>query len=684
LFAQLRAFEYQRDDPRHRVIRTVPEFQNAIHWLAQQPTLAVDTETSGLAWYRDASVCGVAMGAMREGAPQCFYFPVRHQTGEVQLPPDIVFAAVRDILANPALETIWHNKKFDQHMLRRERVHILGRARDTMVEAQLADENAPLALKARALADLGDKRAHAFEDTLDRAVGRLAKEAKCKKTEFRDRYGYARVDVMLAGIYACWDIDFTLGLANTYDRRGIRQFFRNTYETEIALIDVLCEMEENGMPVNRDYLEWLAGETDAAKDALLPQIHAAAGGYVFRPEEDAEVVHVLTKRLGVQLTKETKASKKARWNSDEEHVPVFTVDAEVLGALAAEHPVCKLILDYREAAKIRGTYTTSIIERIGHDGNVHGDFKQLGTNTGRMSSEKPNLQNVSSDSNDRAIAHSGLPLKKGGQDPWSIKRAFTNRGPGKRRIYNDYSQIELRVLAYYSRDPVMMETYLDPKGDIHTRTSMEVFGSADEEMRRDAKVINFGLSYCMSAIGYARNTGKSEAQGEEDMERFFRRYGRIEPFREEFWRLCRQNGAASGTAPHFQNMFGRPRRIPDLNSRNKWERMRAERQAIGSLIQGTAAELTKESLVRIWRWEQKARTGLMLCSTIHDEISFDVDEVLTEPVLAAVVPMLETFPQFNPVPILVDSSYSDTDWSEKKKFKKGLVKHVWEPANSDA
>jgi len=677
---QLRAFEYHRDDPLHRVVRTVPELRRALSWLAQQRSVTVDTETSGLAWYRDASICGVSMAAFREdGAVQSYYFPIRHQTGEAQLPPDVVLAGVRDILEDERIEKVWFNKKFDEHMFRREGVRMRGPMRDVMLEAHLYNENGPLALKDRAALDLGDPRAHAHERILGRSIARLAKESKCGVEDYKDRFGYARVSVPLAGVYACYDVEFTARLGQLYDRQGVRDFFRSTYSTELALIPVLCEMEEHGLPVNPDYLEWLAQETDEAMEKLRPRIREAAGGHELDPASDQEVIHYLTKVAGVTLVKETKAGVKDRWKArdeDREHVPKYAVDAEVLGQLAEHYPVCQLILDYREAAKLRGTYTTSILERTGYDGCVHGDFKQLGTNTGRLSSEKPNLQNFSSDSDERALAFSGKKVEDGGTDPWSVKRAFVNRAPGWGRLYNDYSQIELRVLAKYSMDPVMLETYLANE-DIHSRTSLEVFGNKEKSQRRKAKIINFGLSYCMSPSGYTKQAKVDVAQGERDMARFFARYARIGPFREEFWAQCRGRNP-----PSFRNMFGRPRRIPLLNADDKWVRLRAERQAIGSLIQGTAAELTKESLVRIWTWEQTARTGMKLCSTIHDEISMDMEEKIMPDVVRALVPMMETFPQFDPIPILVDSEWSTTNWSEKKKLPKGLVRHVWEPANA--
>lgn len=659
MLVQLRGFEIHSDDPRHRVVRTTQDLRAACEWLRHHALVAVDTETSGLAWHQHARICGISLAAWDGDAAQCFYLPIRHQTYEPQLPVDEVVREVRSILEDPRITKVLHNIKFDEHMFLRENIRIVGPRRDTMIEAQLYDENSSLALKNRAAADLGDGRAHVFESLLGKEVARLAAEAGVKVEEFRNRTGYARVPVMLCGLYACYDVEFTLRLARLYDERGVTTQYASIYATEMALTRVLTEMEEVGLPVSRDYFEWLAGETGMEMDRLRPDIFKAFGTE-FSPDSDAEVRDLLVRHLRLE-DKLWKTTKGGEWS----------VDSEVLEHFAPDHPGLKLLLDYRDASKIHGTYTTSILERIGEDGALHGSFKQVGTTTGRMASENPNLQNFAGDSDARAIAATGKKVEDGGRDPWSVKRGFINRAPDLQRVYCDYSQIELRVLAFLSGDPVMTDVYRQ-NGDIHERTSMEVFGVVDKATRRKAKVINFGLSYCLSEKGYAKQAKVSEEQAVDDMARFFTRYPRIGPFRDEFWRAARANNP-----PGFANMFGRPRRVPKLLSPQGFERGRAERQAIGSLVQGTAAELTKESLLRIWEWEQRNRAGIQLCSTIHDEISFDVPKTNTREVLAAVIPLMEHYPQFNPVPILTACEYSDTDWSEKKDFPEEWINHVW-------
>jgi DNA polymerase-1 len=225
------------------------------------------------------------------------------------------------------------------------------------------------------------------------------------------------------------------------------------------------------------------------------------------------------------------------------------------------------------------------------------------------------------------------------------------------------SQIELRVLAYYTKDPILVAAYMNGE-DIHTRTSIEVFGTAEKAMRRLAKVINFGLAYGLSPVGFARQVHVSREEAESYFNKFFERYHGIVDFRDTFWaQVRRQKG-------YFQNLFGRPRRVQGMNISDNFERGKAEREAIASLIQGTAAELTKESLVRIAHYLKDRALPAKLISTVHDEIQLDcAAEVLPE-VAIAVKRLMEDYSEFSPIPIRVDGDYTVRSWSDKTKLPK--------------
>jgi DNA polymerase-1 len=654
MYSQIRAFSYHRfNDPTKRIIRTSDELFDVLRYVEKFDNLAYDTETSGLAWYQHSRICGYSFAVFnpeRIGQTLAWYVPFRHHDVTQQIPEADAVRGMKIILENEKQTKICHNLKFERHMALNERVTIKGSVRDTAIEAGLFNEHEPMQLKRRAKVELNDPRPEQHEQILDGMIRLLAKENKLGIDAYRDRYGYAQVPIDISGIYACYDVDATLQLAAFYDRMNVRQFFHQIYSTELELTSVLCEMERNGLPIDVKYLEHVRDLTESSLESTEQRIFQKLG-YRFKISSDDQLRQVLLTKLKVPLFKMTTKGNQ------------FSVDKEVLEHFSPEFPVLEDILEYRQAQKISSTYTDSILERLDHRNVLHGDLKSMGTKTGRLSSEKPNLQNFAGDSDKRALAHSGKKVEDGGVDPWSIKRAFVNRSPDMCRLYFDYSQIELRVLAELSCDPTMIDVYVHDQ-DIHERTSLEVFGNKEKSTRRQAKVINFGLSYCLSATGFSRQSKIPLEDAERHMENFFIKYPRISPYRNEFWAECRRNNNS------FINVFGRPRRIPNLASPEKGFRKAAERQSIGSCIQGTAAELTKISLCRLHRWNKSTGAGIKLCSTIHDEISMDVSAKDKIEIARHVKALMEDFSfWFRRVPIKTECEYSTTNWAEKIKLK---------------
>lgn len=646
MLAQAKAFPFYAEFPVDKAIVTTPQqLAQMMAELAAAPAIAFDFETSGLAWYRDSRACGLALAHMPSGnRTRCWYIPFRHATGEQQLAIEQIWPAVYSLLASDKLK-VAHNIKFDEHMATREKWPVLGPRYDTMIGARFYDENRSAALKERAVTDLGFQDAKDSEKALEVWVIAGAKAAGLSLDDYRSRFGYSTVPIQVAGVYACFDVDYTLRLWQKYEaQHAISTNYSRVWQTEMELTRVLHDMEEAGLPVDIDYIRQLSKTVRERKEQLVREM-----GLPFNLASDDELRDFLLKTLNVPLSKRTKGGQLA-------------VDAEVLRYFSGTWPVLGRILEWRDADKIDTTYTDSLLQRVGHDGMLHGDFQQVGTNTGRLSCRNPNFQNFSSDDNDRAIAATGKALADGGADPYSVRRIFVVRSPRMPRFYWDYSQIELRVLAYYSRDPVLTQAYLTGE-DIHSRTAKEVWGSDDKVFRRRAKIINFGLSYCMTEVGFARQAGISEVEAAHFMGVFFQKYAGISQLRERFWEFCRKNGC------QFLNRFGRPRRIRDLDSLDKWERIRAERQAIGTLIQGTAAELTKESLVRIWQWLKRTGIPVLLVNTVHDEIQADVPAEHIVETVTKVKAEMERYPEFAPIPIIASVDYTETNWAEKKALK---------------
>jgi DNA polymerase-1 len=634
---QLQAFEDVYTRPGCTVVRDWDAFIRMMTILGDARVIAFDTETSGLVWWAHARAIGYAFATRVGGQILSWYVPVRHQTGEPQLAFESVSMFIAMLLVDSHKLVIGHHLKFDEHIIHQDRWRLGGQRYDTMIGARIYDENRPLALKVRAAEDLGHRDAHESEALVQATVASLAKASRLGIEAYKAQYGYAQVPVSLLGIYACLDAQYTYELYELYERFGVSRDFSRIWETEMQLIGVLGEMEETGMLVDVPYLTWLKDATSGAMAGLDDRIRSILGGSMFRISSDDELRDFLLCGLKLPLWRKTKGKQLA-------------VDAEALSEFVpVDHSgVLKLILEWRSAEKINSTYTTSILEKLDSHNRLHGSFNQAGTTTGRLSSSGPNLQNFSTDDPDRAAAN-------GGKDPWSIRRAFLVDHSKRPRVMWDFSQIELRILAHYSKDPIMVDNYLK-NGDIHQRTADEVGVS-----RRGAKCINFGLAYCLSAPGLARQTGMSVPEAEKFMRIFFDRYRGVDLFRKGFWSGVSQHGC------QFRNMYGRPRRVPDIVSKDKFLRQRAERQAIGTLIQGTAAELTKIALVRLDKWIKTSGVSAKLISTVHDEIWADCDASEFAQVAQNGRDIMQAFPEFKPIPILVSGAYTTTNWGEKKE-----------------
>lgn len=655
---QLTAFptEYEQN-PLKQVITTGDRFERLICWMKSRKRIVVDYETSGIAWFQHAELCGIGLASWDdEGRIWNAYVPLRHRTGTPQLSFDLVAWAVKDLLEDPNIEKVGHNIKFEDHFSRKEGWRIRGPRYDTMVAARLYNDNEPLKLEKRAELDLGIKDAMAWNQALNVEIAKLARLNGMKIEDYKWKFGYSEVDPTLCGIYCCTDTDHTAKLRDHYEAWGVSRYYSRIWPTEMRLTEVLCDMEQAGLPVDVPYLESIRSQARAAKDRLQGHIKQLMGGYEFNVGSDDELRSVLYHVLGLRWEKRTKGNQLA-------------VDVEVLESFSGTIEVCKAVLDWREADKIDTTYTTSIIELLDSKNIVHGNLQSVGTSTGRLSAKTPNYQNISNDDELRSLESTGKKLKEGGCDPWSVRRAFTVRGPDWVRILNDYSQIELRVLAHYSRDPIMVDAYLKGE-DLHDRTAKEISNIRKVECsRRVAKAVNFGLSFCLSEKGLAVQTKISEEEATVVLQAFFKRYSGVASYRQELWARSRRDGCQAS------NLFGRTRRLPDLSSEIFWKRKRAERQMIGSIIQGTAAELTKESLVRLSDWFAAEKIPALLVNTVHDEIQIDCPKECLSQVVKGSKRLMEAFPEFYPIPIIAEPSVTYKTWADKVPYKEESEKH---------
>jgi DNA polymerase-1 len=372
------------------------------------------------------------------------------------------------------------------------------------------------------------------------------------------------------------------------------------YDVELPLADVLGEIEDVGMPVDRSTLEVVGEEIVERVEELEKDIYETVG-HPFNIGSPKQLGEVLFEELELPRGRKTKTG--------------YSTDARVLQQLAIEHPIADKIIAYRELTKLKGTYIDGLVDLIREDGRIHSTLNQATTSTGRLSSESPNLQNIP------------IRTELGAR----IRDAFT-ASPGRKLVVADYSQIELRILAHMTHEPALVESF--EKGeDIHTRTASEIFDvrmeSVTPELRRRAKMVNFGILYGISGFGLATRLGNVHpAEAERYIKRYLERYPKVTVFIEETLREAEELGYAT-------TLFGRRRYVPELRNANKNVRKLGERIAFNARVQGTAADIIKTAMIDIQPRLPALGTDMLM--QVHDELVFDVDETRVDEVAALAV-----------------------------------------------
>ena len=381
------------------------------------------------------------------------------------------------------------------------------------------------------------------------------------------------------------------------EEMGLARLF---YDVELPLADVLGEIENVGMPVDRDTLEAVGEEIEGRIAELEERIYEEVG-YPFNIGSPKQLGEVLFEELSIPPVRKTKTG--------------YSTDAKVLQQLAIEHPIADRIIAYRELTKLKGTYIDGLLKLIGDDGRIHSTLNQTTTATGRLSSDSPNLQNI--------------PIRT--ETGARIRDAFT-ASPGRMLVVADYSQIELRILAHMTGEPALVESFNNGE-DIHTRTASEVFDvrmeSVTTELRRRAKMVNFGIIYGISGFGLASRLGNVHpAEAERYIKRYFERYPRVTEFMRETLDEAEELG-------YVTTLFGRRRYVPELRNSNKNVRKLGERIAFNARVQGTAADIIKVAMVDL---RPRLRSlGADMIMQVHDELVFDVDEGRVKTVAALAV-----------------------------------------------
>ncbi len=582
-FAQRRV----REPKRYRAILDEATLADLVSTLKKADGFAVDTETTSTNPVQ-ARLVGLSFAVKPHEA---FYIPCDHDYPKAppQLGLDLVLDRLRPVLEDQALKKTGQNIKYDWIVLERHGVDLAGVDFDTMVASYLLNPS---------------KRAHGLDqialDFLDHKTTPYKKLfAKGKKPG-----GFNAVPLDKAVPYSCEDADITLlarqVLAPKLRDLGLQDLFQ---QVEIPLIEVLKDMELCGIAVDREALEALSQAFSRELEELEQAIYRSAGE-AFNINSPQQLSAILFEKLKLPVQKKTR--KKT----------AYSTDVDVLTALADHHELPALILRHRSLSKLKSTYTDALVELINPEtGRIHTSFNQTVTATGRLSSSDPNLQNI--------------PVRTA--EGRQIRRAFVPR-QGWHLLSADYSQIELRILAHYSEDPILIRAFAEDE-DIHLRTAAEVFQMVPDlitpELRRQAKIINFGIIYGMGAFRLSNELGISRKMAQTYIDNYFQRYAGVKRFIDEAIESVRRTGKTS-------TLLGRIRLLPEINSANRNVRLFAERTAINTPIQGTAADLIKVAMIRVHRELKSRRMKTVMLLSVHDEIVFEVppDETQTATRLA--------------------------------------------------
>jgi DNA polymerase-1 len=568
------------------------------HWLA------VDTETDALSSVT-ANLCGISLSA---ATGRGWYIAVKGPGAA--LAPAAVHHAVAPLLAEESIVKIGQNIKYDINVLRRYRYEFKGPLFDTMIASYLIDSS---------------RRSHSMDALAGDLLGLEPIPIKELIGSGQRQRSFADVPLEQACRYADEDADVTLRLAEVLAPKIIEMNLTALMdELEMPMVRVLADMELAGICIDRSLLEALDKQMADDIQRLQREVVAQAG-VSFNIDSPKQLAEVLFQKLGLPVQRKTRTGQ--------------STDIEVLQALADMHPVPRLVMEYRQLTKLQSTYVHALLaDVVPATGRVHTSFNQTVAETGRLSSSDPNLQNI--------------PIRT--ETGREIRRAFVAPGPEWRLISADYSQIELRVLAHFCREPALLEAF-DKNIDIHQYVAMQIFNvHADQvtaEMRRRAKTVHFGSIYGQTPSGLSQTLKIPR----DEAARFIDTYKARFPGISHFTTQCVLDASTHG---YVSTLLGRRRYIPELTSPSQPVRQFGQRAAVNSVIQGSAADLIKKAMVNIHRNNNIPQLRMLL--QVHDELVFECPWASVDQAMEFIRSEMETAMNLA-VPLKVDIS-SGPNW----------------------
>lgn len=560
----------------YKTILTATDLDSWLNKLTQAELVCFDTETTSLD-PMTAKLVGMSF-AVKSG--EAAYLPLTHDyfDAPVQLPFADTLAKIKPILESASIKKVGQNLKYDKHVLANHGVALNGIAHDTLLQSYVLESH----------------RTHGMDDLAMRHLGLQTISFEQVAGKGAKQVGFNQVTVETASEYAAEDADITLQLhENLYPQVAKDNKLDFIYsQVEMPSMECLYTIERNGVLIDANMLNNQSNEIGMKLVALENQAYALAG-QPFNLGSPKQLQEILFGKLGIKPTKKTPSGAPS-------------TDEDVLQELALDHPLPKVLLEYRGLAKLKSTYTDKLPKMINpQTGRVHTSYNQAVAITGRLASSDPNLQNI--------------PVRT--QEGRRIREAFI-APQGSHIVSADYSQIELRIMAHLSQDAGMLQAFANNE-DIHRATAAEIFGversAVDNEQRRYAKVINFGLIYGMSAFGLAQNLNIERGAAANYIERYFARYPGVKAYMENTRAEAKQKG-------YVETYFGRRLWVPEINSPNVQRRNGAERAAINAPMQGTAADLIKLAMIAVDKWLTAKKLQTKLIMQVHDELVLEVPD----------------------------------------------------------
>ncbi len=575
-------------------------------WLAklnQAELICFDTETTSL----DPLTAQIVGMSFSVSAGTGAYLPLTHDYFDApeQLPLAQVLAKFKPLLENPAIKKVGQNLKYDKHVLANQGIALNGITHDTLLQSYVLESH-----RGHGMDELSARHLGIEPISFEQVAGKGAKQV-----------GFNQVTIEVAAEYAAEDADITLQLHEALSPQVLQDSKLNFIYSQVEMPSMEClfTIERNGVLIDANMLNRQSNEIGMKLMELETKAFELAG-QPFNLGSPKQLQEILFGKLGIKPIKKTPSGAPS-------------TDEDVLQELALDYPLPKVLLEYRGLAKLKSTYTDKLPKMINpHTGRVHTSYNQAVAITGRLASSDPNLQNI--------------PVRTA--EGRRIREAFI-APQGSHIVSADYSQIELRIMAHLSKDTGMLQAFANNE-DIHRATAAEIFGversAVDNEQRRYAKVINFGLIYGMSAFGLAQNLNIERSAAQSYIERYFARYPGVRQYMQDTRELAKEKG-------YVETYFGRRLWVPEINSANGMRRAGAERAAINAPMQGTAADLIKLAMIAVDKWLKDEKLSTKLIMQVHDELVLEVPDSELELVKQKLPELMQNVAKLD-VPLLAE------------------------------